>query len=337
MNKLYHVKATLAVEVETVNLYKLAGETYYSERESPLVFEQLQDAFNFGAEKQLTIETKVDGYYYLPEWLLELDNDGLMALEDIGQDEFLAIVNDYVLSEPGIHFYSINKAPWAALVDVDLIEPAGEDVVLRLSGLADELFILNEHNQLRANKGILTEVPMKESKVDNSIHSIANELTGLREESDRLGMRAASLFARVKNEKLFKAEFGSFRAFCEYTTWHFTTVYSLIAIYENPALKEAYPVIGQLKAIKLSKSGLQGEALQDMIEYAKEHTAKELGEALKAGKPEAQPEQPKEESLEDKLERQSMLLARKAELEQELQEIMSELASLTKEVQLLAA
>jgi DNA-binding transcriptional MerR regulator len=97
------------------------------------------------------------------------------------------------------------------------------------------------------------------------------------------------------------------------------------------------PVIGQLKAIKLSKSGLQGEALQDMIEYAKEHTAKELGEALKAGKPEQQPEEPKEESLEDKLERQSMLLARKAELEQELQEIMSELASLTKEVQLLAA
>lgn len=179
-----------------------------------------------------------------------------------------------------------------------------------------------------------------------TLDQITQTLIDLRKQAESSDMNKAHLFAQVKAGKLYVEEYGTFADYCESIGYTRQFVYMLIRIHQEPQVQQAQPEIGTFAAnaivsvIKHIPVEIQRECVCNLVNYAKEHTAKETSdrcqqEKLIHAKPE--PSEPDTMTLAIALAKQTKLLQRKSDLEAELDEINKDLSELYQIIKELSA
>lgn len=185
-------------------------------------------------------------------------------------------------------------------------------------------------------------------KYDNldlsNLDAITEALASMRQESESLDMVKAELFSVVKEDKLYKADFGTFARYCDSVGYHRVTVYHLIRCYNCSAVNQAYAELGQMRAMAIAKSDkvLDADAIAELVEFATQDgvSAREVLAKVKEEKALVQSaDNPKEEkapTLKNLLETKTALMSRRDLLKAQLSEVESELAELEAEILKLA-
>lgn len=171
-----------------------------------------------------------------------------------------------------------------------------------------------------------------------TLQEITQKLTELRKQSEALDMEKAELFSIVKDEGLYKDGYETFANYCESIGYTRQYVYMLIRIYQNEAISEAQPEIGTMAANAIvsvaNELELNDDAVAELIEYGREHTARETADYCQTVKLAAETANSNGEATEEiltlatALAQQTRLLQRKGDLESELVEINDELNKL---------
>jgi len=162
--------------------------------------------------------------------------------------------------------------------------------------------------------------------------------------SDSLDMDKAALLSAVKAGKLHRERFGTFTAFVSHVGFSRAYAYSIIACYDNQAIRPHYQSLGAMRAQAIARATkvLSDSEIVRLIDYGRSHSASEtLREVKRAKEAQSQPGNESSESnpdaptLADVLSQQTALLVRKLQLEAELAQIairLAELAELAREL-----
>ena len=168
-----------------------------------------------------------------------------------------------------------------------------------------------------------------------TLAEITQKLTELRQQTEATDMEKAELFSIVKDEKLYRDGYETFSNYCESIGYTRQYVYMLIRIYQNETISEAQPGIGTMAANAIVSTAneleLDDAQVTELVDYAKDHTARETSDYCQAVKlasqtPASQPDNVL--TLAKALAQQTKLLQRKSDLESELVEINDELNKL---------
>lgn len=176
------------------------------------------------------------------------------------------------------------------------------------------------------------------------IEQATNRLIDLRQATESTDLEKASILADVQETKAYKEKYGDFGAFCDAIGYHRTYAYAVIRAYNNPIVRPVYNEIGALSAQTIAKADktLDENEIARLVEFAKVNKSGAVRREVKQAKEKANvPAETQAQPAEDMqlaglLARKSALLARKSDLERELQTIMLDLAHVESIIQGLA-
>jgi len=191
------------------------------------------------------------------------------------------MVNKYAIYKAGEAYYFLVSA-WHSIEEAwqNAVVSNGEIVVKQIGEDWPPSKVLYQEIESRIqNRDAMLETigdahRPKTIKHDERIDHIVDKLIMLRKQTDTLSMAKAELLTEVKDDKLYKERYGNFGTFCQVIGYHRTTVSNLIAAYKLPAVRDAYTDIGAMSAkaiVTAHNAGLSHDAIQDLIEYAKDH------------------------------------------------------------------
>lgn len=198
-----------------------------------------------------------------------------------------------------------------------------------------------------------TEKPVDNDKLEDKMPSydninladldaISTALASMQQESESRDMLKAELFSVVKEDKLYKKDFGTFARYCDSVGYHRVTVYNLVRCYNCSIVNQNYSALGQMRAMAIAKSDkvLDADAIADLVEYAVQPgvSAREVLAKVKEEKAKVQGAGEEEEtpSLKNLLESKTALMSKRDALKANLAEVESELSELEKEILKLA-
>jgi predicted restriction endonuclease len=126
----------------------------------------------------------------------------------------------------------------------------------------------------------MTEAAAKLREITNQIIALKSPTT-LKDQP--INMEQAALLREVKETKLYKEGFGTFGDYCDHLGYGRQHIYDVIRISEDPLLSKYYSDIGVAKTRAINRLSDRLDETQkcDLIDFAREHTQKELQARIK--------------------------------------------------------